>query len=798
MQAQPVAGRAPGLAALQHRRAANMGIHMRRLLLLASASLLPALPAFAADEQMAESIGEEIVVTAQKSEQKLNDVPITITAYTGRSLREIGVTQFDQLAAYVPGLNVQEQSPNNPGFVIRGITSDTGSAQGSPAVTVYLNGVDVSRSRGSYFDLYDLERVEVVKGPQSTLFGTAAAVGVVSVITAKPKPGFSGEVRVGYGNYDQRRIDGHVNIGNDIVALRVAGAIKLRDGVVENIAGRPGSQTPNGPRIDDLNGQGQYGARISLRFTPSPDLTADLVATYDGQRAPGTAFSSGTFAPTGGTTSPYTFKEVAGSPVSAAVLGADQPSLTRNVYDVNLTVNAKFSDTWSFNTVAGYRNFDSNEVFDADGTQAWYLEFAEDARGEQLSFEGRFNYDSEKLRGFFGVNYFWETGFQAVPFSSEEGIFLQCAARLVPGLACINNATGVVEAARATAILTGGRFNQLPYSAELFRNSAQIGTFSAFADVTVIPVPRLEINLGGRYLSEDRDSGISTRIPNTVITRAPLIPGGIDTNGEVLRASRRFDAFLPRANILYRVTDSVNLYATYSRGRRSPVVQVNAGRVGGVLAPAVRVFPAELLDNYEAGVKGTIGKLNFSVGAYIIKYKDFQISVPQQGAPALIVNADATNKGVEAEFALNLSGNVQLFANGAYIDARVNDDPRFGQFAGDRFRLQSEWQGSAGANFRLPLGDRIELFANPNVTHRSSLFFELPNNPVTSQGPVTLVNLRAGIRDRNARWEIIGFANNLFDQDYLLDAGNTGGAFGIPTFIRGLPRLFGVEAVARF
>jgi outer membrane receptor protein involved in Fe transport len=770
---------------------------MRRLLLLASASLLPALPAFAADvDQMAASIGEEIVVTAQKSEQKLNDVPITITAYTGRSLREIGVTQFDQLAAYVPGLNVQEQSPNNPGFVIRGITSDTGSSQGSPAVTVYLNGVDVSRSRGSYFDLYDLERVEVVKGPQSTLFGTAAAVGVVSVITAKPKPGFSGELRVGYGNYDQRRIDGHVNIGNDIIALRVAGAMKLRDGVVENIAGRPGSQTPNGPRVDDLNGQGQYGARVSLRFTPTPDLTADLVATYDGQRAPGTAFSSGTFAPTGGTTSPYSFKEAAGSPFSAAVLGADQPSLTRNVYDVSL--NAKFSDAWSFTTIAGYRNFDSNEVFDADGTQAWYLEFAEDARGEQMSFEGRFNYDSEKLRGFFGANYFWETGFQSVPFSSEEGIFLQCAARLVPGLACINNATGVVEAARATAILTGGAATVLPYSAELFRNSAEISTFSAFADVTVIPVPRLEINLGGRYLSEDRDSGISTRIPNSVITRGPLIGGGINTNGEVLGASRRFDAFLPRANILFRATDNVNLYATYSRGRRSPVVQVNAGRVGGVLAPNVRVFPAELLDNYEAGVKGTLGKLNFSIGAYLIKYKDFQISVPQQGAPALIVNADASNKGVEAEFALNLSDNVRLFANGAYIDARVNNDARFGNFAGDRFRLQSEWQGSAGANFRLPLGDKIELFANPNVTHRSSVFFELPNNPVTSQGPVTLVNLRAGVRDQKGKWEVIGFANNLFDREYLLDGGNTGGAFGIPTFIRGLPRLFGVEAVVRF
>ncbi|MCU0892431.1 MAG: TonB-dependent receptor plug domain-containing protein, partial [Sandarakinorhabdus sp.] len=220
---------------------------MRRFQLLANASLFAslfaAMPAMAvenadaaaADQPVsaAEEIGEEIVVTAQKTEQKLKDVAVTVTAYTGRTLREIGVTQFDQLAAYVPGLNVQEQSPNNPGFVIRGITSDSGSSQGSPAVTVYLNGVDVSRSRGSYFDLYDLERTEVVKGPQSTLFGTAAAVGVVSVITAKPQAGTSGEVRVGYGNFNQRRIDGHFNVGNDVIAFRLAGAVKLRDGVVE-------------------------------------------------------------------------------------------------------------------------------------------------------------------------------------------------------------------------------------------------------------------------------------------------------------------------------------------------------------------------------------------------------------------------------------------------------------------------------------------------------------------------------------------------------------------------------------
>ncbi len=183
--------------------------------------------------------------------------------------------------------------------------------------------------------------------------------------------------------------------------------------MVENIAGRPGSQTPNGPRIDDLNGQGQYGGRLSLRYTPSDLFSLDLVGTYDGQRAPGTAFKSGTFAPTGGTTSPYSFAEVAGSPLSAAVLGGDQPGLTRNVYDVNATARYNPDGPFSFTFVTGYRQFDSNEVFDADGTQAWYLEFAEDARGKQFSAEARVNYDSETFRAFGGVNFFREDGLAA-------------------------------------------------------------------------------------------------------------------------------------------------------------------------------------------------------------------------------------------------------------------------------------------------------------------------------------------------------------------------------------------------
>ena len=771
---------------------------MRHSLLASTAFSLfiaaPVLAQTAAPQVAAASADDavEIIVTAQKREQKISQVPITITAFTGTKLRDIGVTQFDQLAAFVPGLNVQEQSPNNPGFVIRGVTSDSGSSQGAPAVTIYLNGVDVSRSRGSYFDLYDLERVEVVKGPQATLFGTAAAVGAVSVITAKPSKTTGAELRAAVGNFSQRKIDGYFNMGGDVLTGRIAFAVKLRDGVVENIAGTSRSQTPTGPRIDDLNGQGQYGARLSLRYDKD-DLLVDLVGTFDGQRAPGTAFKSRTFAPTGGDTSPFTFAEVAGSPFSSAALGGPQPELKRNVYDVNLTARYNLSDTTSVTQIIGYRRFDSNEVFDADGTQAWYLEFAEDARGEQISSETRINYDNGDFRAFAGFNYFHETGSQRVPFSSEEGTYLQCAARLVPGLPCIN-AAGVVTAAGATKILTNGAATVIPYTSE-FKNSAELTTYSAFADVTWIPTPSLELTAGGRLLIEDRNSGYFARVPNSTITRAPLLPQ-IDTKGVTLEAQGDFQAFLPRANILWRATDWANVYATYSRGRRSPVVQLDAA-AGGVAR--VNRVAAESVTNYEIGAKFQSGNVSGSLGAFYMKYKDFQVSLVRPGLPNLTASAGgASNKGVEAEVSARFGRNLNLFASGAYIDARVDENPAYPTFSGDRFRLQSEWQGAAGGTLTLPISDRIEFFATPTVTYRSSVFFELPNNPVTSQGPVTLVNLRAGVQDPGGKWQLLGYATNLFDKAYVLDAGNTGGAFGIPTFIRGLPRLFGVEGVVRF
>lgn len=767
-----------------------------RSLALIAVSSLAIVPAAAQTADAGDAtFGEDIIVTAQKREQNILDVPVTVTAWGGETLKRIGVTQLNELSAFVPGLNIQEQSANNPGFVIRGITSDSGSAQEAARVTVYYNGVDVSRSRGSYFDLFDIERVEVVKGPQATLFGTAAAIGAVSVIPRGVEDGLSAELTGAIGNYRQRRLSGFANLGGEKLGARVAFAWKKRDGVVENIAGTARTQNP-GREQRDLNGQDQLGLRLSVKLDPDGPIRADVVYTLDRQRSPGTAFKSGTLRPFGGDTSPYTFAELGGSPQSAAVLGRAELGLWRDVHDANVTIRVAPADSrWSSTHISGYRTFDSLEVFDADGSAAWFLEFAEDAKGEQLSHESRVNYDGERVRAFAGFNWFWETGTQSVPFSTEEGTYLQCAARLIPGLPCVDP-SGRVTAAQATRLLTQGAFTQLPYRS-LFRNEGTIESWSVFADVSVDVAEWLELTAGARFLWESRQSGYFADQPASVISRAPLLPFA-GTGGQIFRARASNDTFLPRFNALVRFADGFNGYATVAKGRRSPVLSLAARNTPTGPQPLRRDIPAETVWNYEAGLRLQRDGLNATVAVFRQTYDNFQVTVIEGGQAVPRNAGSATNTGVEAEVSWRPVRELLLFGNAAWIDAGIDDKPANGIFAGDRFRLQPEWQAAAGLDARVPVGAALELFATPTLTYRSRIFFELPNRPNIAERPVTLVNLRAGLGDRQGRWQLTGFVSNLFDVDYIIDAGNTGGSFGIPTFIRGNPRLGGVEATIRF
>lgn len=739
---------------------------------------------------------EEITVYAQRRAQSIQDVPITISAYNGDLLERIGIVELDALSDITPGLVIQEQSPNNPGFVIRGITSDSGSAQSSPRVSVYYNGVDVSRSRGSYFELYDIERVEVVKGPQATLFGTAASVGAVSIYTNTPHQETAGALTFSTGNYASQLARGFITGGNDMAQARLAFMYRKRDGFIDNIAGSSASQNPNGQRQNDMHAIERTAIRPSLRLTPTDALTIDLVYNYEKNDDSGTSFKNGRFAPTGGDTSPFSFVEMAGSPVSREVLGKSDLGVEREVHDINLRVEWQLSDTLAFTSITAGRSFDSLEIFDADGTQAWFLEFGEDAEGDQFSQEFRLVNTGERLTSIFGASYFTEDGSQRVPFSTEESVFLNCLGVFGPATPCINPDGSVPV---LTPILTGGALQLLPYEAE-FSNFGDNEILSAFADLTWLASTQLELTAGLRYIYEDKTSGFSALAPSGSIVPFPLLPV-VSTGGRILEAGDTFDDFLPRFNALYRVHDELNVYATIAKGRRSEVLDVSSIiDAGGNVAADITEVPAEIVWNYEVGIKGFAldNRVSYSGSVFYQDYSDFQVTLQDEAGNFFSANAGAaTNIGVEADIRAMLGGNLEIFTNLAWIDAEIDDDSNNGTLAGNRFRLQPEWTTSTGLLYSTGLTGDLNLTGSLVYSYRSDIFFEPENAPVAgldiAEDSFSLVNLRVGIANERKGWALSLFANNVLDKQYLVDAGNTGGSFGNPTFVAGPPLFYGVE-----
>jgi len=770
-----------------------------RSMLLCGALVIPMCSAAAQDQlaqaQLAQAQGgiEEIIVTAQKRQQTLLEVPVTVTAYTGEFLKRIGVEEFDALSAFVPGLVVQEQSVNNPGFVVRGITSDSGQANIAPRVSVYFDGIDVSRSRGSIFELHDIERIEVVKGPQATLFGSAASVGAISVISAKPKPGFEGQASLGGGNFQEFKTRGYLTGGSERVQARAAWIYKKRDGFIKNFAGRPGSQTPLDNPQPALNGTDTFAGRLSARFTPSEQFTLDLIGNYQLDTPPATSFKSRRFPPTGGSTSPNTYAELGGSPFSVAHLG-DELGIDRESGGVTAIASYAPGGAWSFEATSGYRDFSSLEVFDADGTAAYWLEFAEDATGEQLSQELRANYTGEAIDAFIGASYFHEDGVQRVPLSTDLGVYVVCSGG-VPGVPCFR------PDGRTNSALPA----RVPYTQE-FSNYGNFDTWSVYADASYDLLDNLELTAGIRYLREDRTSGASGIAPNTPLTGAPLLPFS-NTNGVIVQVGDTYDAFIPRVNVNYRPTDKLSFYATVGKGRRSPVIDVAGRLVAGAPTAVPTFLPAEIVWNYEGGFKSILADNTITIDGAVFyqEYSSFQTSTLVNGRITPLNGGSATMKGAEAAVSAQPMEMLGVFLTGSYIDAQFDETDDAGNrqvFAGNRFRLQPEYQFSAGMTLDAPVSGLGSVFAVPTWTYRSKVFFEDRNTPIVgfdiAQPGLHLVNVRFGLRSEDGAWEIAGYVENVFDKDYIIDAGNTGGSFGTPTFIAGPPRFYGIEITRKF
>lgn len=752
-----------------------------------------------------------IVVTAQKREQQEVDVPIAISAYSGQFLKTLGITRMEDLGRYVPGVQIQVQSPNNPGFAVRGITTDDGSSNAPSRVSIFQDGVDISRSRGSVVALYDMDRIEVLRGPQGTLFGRGAESGAISLIQNKAQDTTSGGFTTEFGNYNSRLLTGYFNtaLSNDVDA-RVAVYDSQHDGYIKNLSG------------GSLDGEDTKAIRASLHIKTGAQSGIDLIANYQRDAPPGDDFRSKTVPNRNGST------DVFGD---ADLNGGDALGIRRKVYGLTALGNFVLSDSWTLSTTTGLRKFNSLETFDADGSQLDMLNFQEHSRSHQASQEVRFNFDDGgRFTGFVGANFFYENGTQDVPFSTDERSLLLQLVNIAPSISPA--AAPIIKllfGPNPLPLLTPNNQPNQPYTSipllgytlnpderEGYENFGSTRSYEIFADGTFHVTDRFDITGGLRASREKITAGYEVTNsygPYAAGIGPALTLLGVGVNG----ITDMNDLFPPTNGKLsndttstslvgrlvgsYHLDEDTNAYASVSRGRRPDVLAFNINTNGIGYYDAK--LPAEILWNYEAGIKGSAwdSRFIYDLSAFYYDYTNFQSQVLQGGRYITVNSGKAHSPGFEASLQQAFSANASIFLNYSYLHARFDDTDQNGnpqQYAGNHLRLAPDNSVALGLLLNFPLDDHRAVYVRPSYTWRSKVYFEDDNNPNYVQAGYGLFNLRAGITLDNGRWDLGVWGSNLGNKKYLIDGGNSGETFGLPTYIPGSPRTFGVSISGKF
>lgn len=744
---------------------------------------------------------EEMLVTAQKRTERNLDVPINITAYSGDFLEKMGITEFSALSAYTPGLIVQEQSPNNPGFVIRGLTSDDGSSNTEARVSIYQDGVSISRSRGSVVELFDMERVEVLKGPQSTLFGRGALIGAINLVENKAEDDTYAKATVGFGNYNQREATAVVNapIVEGKIFGRIAATIKQRDGYVAN-------ELPGGGE-SDLNGKDTKAIRGSFHFDASADTNFDLILNYQKDTPSGTSFKSGAIPAYKGDTSPYSYASLSADPrFEDGALGID-----RSVWGATVLEKIGLTDSLSISGTSAYRRFMSKEVFDSDGSAFMLMEAAEQARGTQASQELRLNYEQGKVKSFIGADFSYEDGSYRVPLATNEQQLALWLGKInfdptlngywnllngfYPGLTtAFNNGDPTALPAGALALL-GSLGGISDYYSEEYTNSATTRSVDLFGDLSVEVVKDLTLTGGLRWSHDDKTVGYEGHSTGAAssLTGSTLVAGNTPYQSQ----SGDFSGFTWRLVAKYAIDDNANVYASYARGRRPQVI-----------TPVVSTFPGtfygfkelkdETVDSYEVGAKTRLfdKRLDLEGSLFTYKYKNYQVVSTTTLTPTVLNVGSATSYGGEIQATVNATEWLKFYATYGYNHGRFDDDAMKG-YANNHFRLSPDQTLSLAAQTTAPLFGG-EAFFTPSYTWKSKVWFEEKNQPEYTQDAFGLLNLRTGWITPNKAWTFTFFVNNILDKDYVIDAGNSGDALGSGTYIAGAPRMLGMTTSVQF
>lgn len=779
--------------------------------------------AFAADEESSKGL-EVIEVTAQKRVENVQEVPIAISAFSEEAIRTIGLTEVNDLGLFTAGLETNNATATQTSFNIRGITTNDFGIGLDPAVAVYIDGVYIGRRGASNLNFNDVERVEVLKGPQGTLFGRNSAAGAIHIITKRAHEEFEGNVRVTLGNLGKVKFESIINAPiADNLFFKGTYINNRRDGFVERVDGG-----------DDLGNQKDWSATGQFVYLPSTDLEA--IFRFDISKLDQDSRPSATLNPGYGS----------GDPFGPVTIDAD-PREMRDVFGLSLEVNYDLGDT-VFTSITSYREFQRLNRMEDDGSDfdRAFFESTLDEDQKQWSQEFRFTGQYEQLKWTAGATYFYEDIAQttSINFMSQtlDGFALVRSGlnpALIPNIPAGTGMAGfyanlfpqlIGQLAQATGLSPEQVAGQIALNNygkphhESTDNRSKTTSYALYADATYEVTDKLDLTVGMRYTYDKKDFSIFTAYQNVIEVGfgIPDIPFGLAfATPQDIDQNDNWGKLTPRVVLDYQWNDQVMTYVSYSQGFKSG----GFNTLGE--APPVK---EETVTNTELGLKSTWLDNQLRINASLYQYDYENLQQLEQDGPAggiptyNLRNVDAEGKGFEIEVQWQAMDDLVIAANYSHLDTEYT---KWGFFPWEEDELAAGLavenrvgepisgmpsdSGYLAADYFYDLANGTLMFHvdATYVSERSQVVDTdslpvLPYDPATVQGLTadnkidgyTLLNAR--IRYQMDEWEVALFGTNLANEKYLLDVGGQANAVGAIIAMPAQPRQYGVEFLYRF
>ncbi len=719
--------------------------------------LLPAaLTLLAAAAPAQEGAIEEVIVTATKRAESIQDIPISVSAFTGAQIEEAGVKDIRDIASQTPGLQIKSRGETEGSVFIRGIGSVAPGIGADPAVGIYIDGLYASRGTNATAAFFDVERVEVVKGPQGTLFGRNASSGAISIITRKPEIGENyGRALVGFGDEGQQKYEFIYNaaLGNSS-AVRLGIKHDRRDGLYTN--------SVNG---EELNGREHTNARIGYQYDAGGSYRTFLSAEYIDM--------SNTAA----------FVGPADSFAESVALNDAPAKQTLESLRVNWTNEWDFNDSLSLTSITGYYTHDVDVTpVDADLVDLFVADFEEPQTNDYFSQEFRLNGSSQAIDWFVGASYAREElGFiSRLRYDEPVVAFLF-------GLNDLDLGNGDVCDGGIDFDGTGDI--PVPLCAtpaiETPNGDGVNESVAVYGDVTWHLSNHFDLVGGLRYTRDEKEltynnpptDGLLGALDAQIF--GPLTPGAVS-------ASTEFTSTDPRVALNWRPNDDLLFYVSAAKGYKSGGLNRQFDPVAQDILP----FDKEENTAYEIGFKATLlsGRGILNAAIYSNEYENFQLERLVNLVPQVDNVGDVDVVGAEAEFRFLLSDYFELFGSLSVLETEVTNavDEALN---GNKSPMAAETSGSLGGKFTLPMGSG-DFDLSALYTFTDDFFFDIENT--LGQDSYGTVDARAAWS--NETWGVALVGENLTDEEYLVESF----LFLDVTNIRGWGRLVRLEASLNF